>query len=184
MKNIVYVLACVVTVLFASCSSQKKNEKDGLKVLVQDSFEVDGPQRMQASDAESAVTYKGKEYHSSVVRRPDEGLPIVKNEQGERFVDNRITLHITCAGKQLVDKVFTKESFASLIDAKFMKYGILEDLVYDKTTPQGLVYAASICYPQTDLYVPLRLTVSTDGKISMLKEELVEEVYASDSIPD
>lgn len=81
-----------------------------------------------------------------------------------------------------MDKVFTKESFASLVDAKFMKYAILEGLVYDKTTPQGIVYAASICYPQTDLYVPLRLTVTTDGKISMTKEELMQDLYETDSI--
>ena len=55
-------------------------------------------------------------------------------------------------------------------------------LVYDKTTPQGIMYAASICYPQTDLYVPLRLTVSADGKISMAKEELLEDVYEEDTV--
>ena len=63
-----------------------------------------------------------------------------------------------------------------------MKYSILEGLVYDKTTPQGIIYAASVCYPQSDLYVPLRLTVSADGKISMAKEELLEEVYGEDAV--
>ena len=182
MRTMVYVLACVMAVLFAACSSQKKNEKDDMKVLMQDSTEINGPERMQVSDTKVAITYKGKEYHSSVVRRPDENLPIVKNDQGEKFIDNRITLRITCAGKQIVDKVFTKESFASLVDAKFMKYAILVGLVYDKVTPQGFVYAASICYPQSDLYVPLRLTVTVDGKISMAKEELMQELYETDSI--
>ena len=41
--------------------------------------------------------------------------------------------------------------------------------------------AASICYPQTDLYVPISITISTDGKISMKKEELLEEVYEEDT---
>ena len=99
---------------------------------MQDSTEIAGPQRMQVSDVKTSFTYKGKEYQSSVVRRPDESLPIVKNEQGEKFVDNRITLRITCGGKQVVDKVFTKDNFASLVDAKFMKYSILEGLVYDQ----------------------------------------------------
>ena len=81
-----------------------------------------------------------------------------------------------------MDNVFSKESFASLVDARFLKYAILEGLVYDKTTPQGIIYAASICYPQSDLYVPLRLTVSADGKISMAKEELLEEVYGEDAV--
>jgi len=33
-----------------------------------------------------------------------------------------------------VNKEFTKESFASLVDAKFLKHSILEGLVYDKNT--------------------------------------------------
>lgn len=184
MKNIVYIMAGVAVLLFAACSSQKKSDKDNVQVLMQDSAAMSAPQRMQTSDTKVTITYKGKEYHSSVVRRPDDSLPVVKNEQGEKFVDNSITLRITCGGKQIVDKVFTKESFASLVDANFMKHSILEGLVYDKTTPQGIVYAASICYPQTDLYVPLRLTVSADGKISMAKEELMEDLYETDSIPD
>lgn len=181
MKNIVYILVCASVIFFTACSSQDKNKKDGTQVLMQDSTEIAGPQRMQVSDVKTSFTYKGKEYQSSVVRRPDESLPIVKNEQGEKFVDNRITLRITCGGKQVVDKVFTKDNFASLVDAKFMKYSILEGLVYDKTTPQGIIYAASVCYPQSDLYVPIRLTITADGKISMAKEELMED-YQTDSI--
>ncbi len=152
-----------------------------MQVLMQDSTESAGPQRMQVSDVKTVFAYKGKDYESSVVRKPDESLPIVTNEQGEKFVDNHITLHITCGGKQVVDKVFTKESFASLIDAKFMKYAILEGLVFDRVTPQGMIYAASVCYPQSDLYVPIRLTVTAEGNISMTKEELMED-YRTDSI--
>ncbi|TCO96054.1 uncharacterized protein DUF4738 [Bacteroides heparinolyticus] len=181
MKKIVYTLACASIISLAACSSQDKNKKEDLQTLQQNSTEVSAPQRMQVSDIKTAFTYKGKEYQSSVLRIPDETLPIVKNEQGEKFVDNRITLRISCEGKQLVDKAFTKESFASLIDAEFMKNSILEGLVYDKTTPEGMIYAASICYPQSDLYVPIRLVVTTDGKISMTKEELMED-YQTTSI--
>ena len=108
MKNIVYILVCASVIFFTACSSQDKNKKDGTQVLMQDSTEIAGPPRMQVSDVKTSFTYKGKEYQSSVVRRPDESLPIVKNEQGEKFVDNRITLRITCGGKQVVDKVFTQ----------------------------------------------------------------------------
>lgn len=181
MKNLFYMLACVSVIFLSACSSQNKKEKDDAQALMQDSAKAAGPQRMQASDVKATFKYQGKEYQSSVMRQPDESLPIVKNGQGEKFVDNRITLRLTCGGKQIVDKVFTKESFASLVDAKFMQYAILEGLVYDQTTPQGIIYAASVCYPQSDLYVPIRLTITSDGKISMAKEELMED-YQPDSI--
>ena len=52
---------------------------------------------------------------------------------------------------------------------------ILEGIVYDKTTPQGIVYAASVCYPQTDLYMPLSITITADGKMSIRKVDMLEE---------
>ncbi|WP_300700499.1 DUF4738 domain-containing protein [Bacteroides sp.] len=181
MKNLFYMLACVSVIFLSACSSQNKKEKDDAQALMQDSVKAAGPQRMQVSDVKATFNYQGKEYQSSVLRQPDESLPIVKNEQGEKFIDNRITLRLTCGGKQIVDRVFTKENFTSLVDAKFMQYAILEGLVYDQTTPQGIIYAASVCYPQSDLYVPIRLTITSDGKISMAKEELMED-YQPDSI--
>lgn len=176
MKTVAHIVICMAVLSLASCTSRNR-DGEVVQILMKDSAVVSAPQRMQVSDAEATVTYQGKEYRSSVVRRPDDNLPVVKNEQGERFVDNSIALRITCGGKPIVDKVFTKQSFASLVDARFLKNAILEGMVYDKTTPQGIVYAGSICYPQTDLYVPFRLTVSAGGDISLAKEELLEDVY-------
>ena len=50
-----------------------------------------------------------------------------------------------------------------------------EGLVYDKTTSQGIVYAASVCYPQTDLYMPLSITITADGKMSIRKVDMLDE---------
>ena len=182
MRNVFYFWICIAMWLLSACSSQKKEDRGDIQVLMKDSVDANGLQRMQVSDSKTSFTYKGKEYQSSVVRRPDDSLPVVINEQGDKFVDNSITLRITSGGKSIVDKVFTKESFASLVDAKFMKHSILEGLVYDKTTPQGIVYAASVSSPQSDLYIPLSITVSADGKISLAKEELLEDLHETDSI--
>ena len=63
-----------------------------------------------------------------------------------------------------------------------MAKSILERMVFDKSTPQGMVFAASISYPQTDLYVPVSITITADGGMSLKKEELMEDVYSEDSI--
>ena len=65
MKNIVYILVCASVIFFTACSSQDKNKKDGTQVLMQDSTEIAGPQRMQVSDVKTSFTYKGKEYQIS-----------------------------------------------------------------------------------------------------------------------
>ena len=127
MRNVFYFWICIAMWLLSACSSQKKEDRGDIQVLMKDSVDANGLQRMQVSDSKTSFTYKGKEYQSSVVRRPDDSLPVVINEQGDKFVDNSITLRITSGGKSIVDKVFTKESFASLVDAKFMKHSILRD---------------------------------------------------------
>ena len=66
MKTIVYILVCASVICFIACSSQDKNKKDGTQVLMQDSTEIAGPQRLQVSDVKTSFTYKGKEYQSSV----------------------------------------------------------------------------------------------------------------------
>lgn len=165
-----------------ACSSQGQTGKGTEEALASEEVLSAAPQRMQVSEVTESFTYGGKEFRSTVVRRPDDQLPVVENEEGEKFVDNRVTLRITCGGKQLVDKAFTKENFASLVSAKFLKYALLEGLVFDRVTSQGILYAASVCYPQSDLYIPIRLVVTADGKISMTKEELMEEYQPTDSI--
>ncbi|MEO5097471.1 DUF4738 domain-containing protein, partial [Bacteroides thetaiotaomicron] len=49
------------------------------------------------------------------------------------------------------------------------------------TTPEGIVYAASVCYPQTDLYVPLSITVTADGKMSIKKVDMLEDDYTEET---
>ena len=91
MKTLVYIVTCAVMLSVISCTSRNKGGDD-VQVLMKDSTVISAPQRMQVSDTKVTITYKGREYRSSVVRRPDESLPVVTNEQGERFIDNSASL--------------------------------------------------------------------------------------------
>lgn len=177
MKHFLYIaLLCVAAVLTTGCTSQSKQAREEERLLaVRDSIaRAHEPQRMQPSDATERFEYRGKKYEAVVTRRPDEALPMLKNEEGEVFVDNRITLRISREGKQLVNRTFTKSDFAPYVEAGFLKHALLEGIVFNETAPEGIRFAASVGYPQSDLYVPLRLTVSADGKLSIAKEELME----------
>lgn len=60
MKNIVYILVYASVIFFTACSSQSKNKKDGTQVLMQDSTEITGPQRMQVSDVKTSLPIREK----------------------------------------------------------------------------------------------------------------------------
>lgn len=180
MKRVIYLLLLPMIVAVAACGS--KTGKNDAQVLKRDSTDVHGLQRMQVSRNEVDITFKGKEYHSVIARTPDEDLPHVDSEMGDTYVDNKIVLRLTRGGDQVFNMTFTKSNFASLVGTEFLEKSILEGIVYNKTTSQGIVFAASVCYPQTDLYIPISITVSADGKMSMEKVEILEDIYEEDSI--
>ena len=181
MKKLIYLLGLAMLMAVAACSGSAEKKKSDIRVLMQDSTDAHGVQRLTARKSEVDIKYKGKEYHSFISRTPNDSLPRVVSQMGNTYVDNQIVLRLTRGNERVFSRTFTKKQFESLIGDDFMAKSILEGIVYDKTTPEGIVYAASICYPQTDLYVPISITISPDGKISMKKEELLEEVYDEDT---
>ncbi len=184
MKRLLYcLLAWIATGLPVACSPAAKEKAGDQTFVAPDSVEAEGAQRMQVSDVTTPIDYCGKEYVSSVHRQPDESLPPVADGEGGTFVDNRISLRLTCGGHTVFEKVFTKEMFARVVDTEFLKRSVLEGLVFDRTSPEGFVYAASVCFPQTDLYIPLRITVTLDGRMMVVQEDLMEDPYRDDEKP-
>ena len=181
MKKLIYLLGLTMLMVIVACSGTAEKKQRDISVLNQDSTDAHGLQRMTARKSEIDIKYKGKEYHSFISRTPNDSLPREVSQMGNTYVDNQIVLRLTRGNERIFSRTFTKKQFASLIGEDFMAKSILEGIAYDKTTPEGFVYAASICYPQTDLYVPVSITISTEGKISMKKEELLEEVYEEDT---
>lgn len=176
MKKLIYMLFLPLAVAVTACGGKADSKKESV-LATMDSVDARGIQRMQVSKSETDIKFKGKDYRSFVSRTPDESLPHVTNEMGDTYVDNKIVLRLTRGGKQVFSKTFTKNDFSSVVDARFLSKSVLEGIVYDKTTPQGIVYAASVCYPQTDLYVPLSITITADGKMTLRKVDTLEEEY-------
>ena len=59
--------------------------------------------------------------------------PIVVDEDGVIYKDNRFKLHITQDGKTLFDRSFTKADFNFLLSKDFQKYGIMDGMRFNHT---------------------------------------------------
>ncbi len=182
MKKGLHLLLLTVVIVASACGGKTSGNQEGGLAVLQGTTDAKGNQRMQVSNAEQTFAYKGKEYTSQVSRTPDESLPLVKNESGDTFVDNTISLRLLRGSEVIYNKTFTKSDFATLIGSDFLSKSVLEGIVYNKTTPQGIVYAASVCYPQSDLFIPISITITADGHMTMFKDEQLEDVYETDSI--
>jgi hypothetical protein len=126
---------------------------------------------MQPYNDTRNINWLGKTYRVEVSRTANDSLPMVKDETGQTFVDNRISVTVRRAdGSVAISKTFTKASFDAYIDAHFRQDGILEGLVFDKADGERLEFAASVCLPQTDEYIPLKVTIDNFGNVSIEKD--------------
>ena len=171
-KKIILALIAV-PLLLTSCGKKKQHDD----IIVQDT-ETPKPQapiRMQDYRDVKDISWLGKQYQVEVARLASDSLPMVKDDYGQQFVDNRITLKVIRAdGSIFCTKTFTKAAFDSCLDNDYRKTGILEGFVFDKVDGNNLLFAASVCHPQTDEYIPLVVTVSNFGDVDIRRDQSMD----------
>ena len=163
MKKIQLLAVLLMAVLAISCS--KKKESKDIIVPTAEVVKPKAPISMQPYNQQQEVEWLDKSYQVIINRVADDSLQMVQDETGQKFVDNRITLRVIRAdGSVFFKKVFTKGNFDAQLDDDYRKTGILE----------GLVFAGSVSHPQTDEYIPLVVTVSNFGNISIKRDDQMD----------
>lgn len=164
-----FLAAGAVAGIMVGCGEKKRDDH-----IMAHKVEVKAPSapvRMQEYVQEKDVEWLGSSYRCVIVRKADDSLAMVKDETGQKFVDNRISLNIRRAdGSVFLSKIFTKKDFSENLDNDYRKTGILEGLVFDRVDGQSLVFAASVSHPQTDEYIPLVVTVSRMGEVGISRD--------------
>ena len=162
-----------VGLITVSCG--KKKQHDDIIVQETETPQPQGPIRMQDYKDVKDIQWLGKQYQIEVTRTADDSLKLVKDETGQQFVDNRITLRvIRTDGSIFCTKTFTKSAFDGCLDDDYRKTGILEGFVFDKAEGNQLFFAASVCHPQTDEYIPMVVTVSNFAEVGIAKDQQME----------
>lgn len=173
MKKIQLLAALLMAVLAISCG--KKKESKDIIVPTAEVVKPKAPISMQPYSQQQEVAWLDKSYQVFINRVADDSLRMVQDETGQKFVDNRITLRVVRAdGSVFFKKVFTKSTFDAQLDDDYRQTGILEGLVFDKVDGNNLVFAGSVSHPQTDEYIPLVVTVSNFGNISIKRDDQMD----------
>ena len=163
----------LAVVLTTGCA--KKKQHDDIIVQETETPQPQAPIRMQDYKDIKNVQWLGKQYQVEVTRTADDSLKMVKDELGQQFVDNRITLRVIRSdGSIFCTKTFTKSAFDGCLDDDYRKTGILEGFVFDKAEGNQLYFAASVCHPQTDEYIPMVVTVSNFAEVGIAKDQQME----------
>lgn len=178
--NRLQLTAVVLTALVVTSCGKKKQSND----IIVPTVETPKPQtpvRMQPYDQTNDVQWLGKEYQVAINRVSSDSLPMVKDETGQQFFDNRITVRILRSdGSVFFKRVFTKADFVAQLDDDYRKTGILEGIVFDKADGNNIIFAGSVSHPQTDEYIPLVVSVSNFGEVSIRRDDQMD---TSGSLP-
>lgn len=173
MKKIQLLAALLMAVLAISCG--KKKESKDIIVPTAEVVKPKAPISMQPYSQQQEVAWLDKSYQVFINRMADDSLRMVQDETGQKFVDNRITLRVVRAdGSVFFKKVFTKATFDAQLDDDYRQTGILEGLVFDKVDGNNLVFAGSVSHPQTDEYIPLVVTVSNFGNVTIKRDDQMD----------
>lgn len=168
-KSFGIIALAIVMGITTGCKEEKKSESIIVKKIEHKA--PSGPIAMQEYTQATEAEWGGETVVCEISRKPDASLPMVSNENGQKFVDNRITLKISYQnGGVILDKTFTKSDFNSALDDDYRRTGVLEGLVYDKMEGGKMKFAASVSHPQTDEYIPIVLQVSKNGSFSVSRD--------------
>ena len=162
-----------VGLITTSCG--KKKQHDDIIVQETEAPQPQAPIRMQDYKDVKDVQWLGKQYQVEVTRTACDSLAMVKDESGQQFVDNRIVLKVIRQdGSVFCTKTFTKSAFSACLNDDYRKTGILEGFVFDKAEGNQLFFAASVCHPQTDEYIPMVVTLSNFAEVGISKDQQME----------
>lgn len=166
-SNIITTSLAVLTL--AGCG--KKNQSD---VIIMEKIETPkpaAPVRMGDYHDTDVISWLGNKYTYDILRAPCDSLPKVTDEDGQKYVDNNVTLTISRSdGSIFLSKTFTKHSFESALNANISKKGILDGFVFHEVDGDMLRFAASVSYPQSDESIPIIMRITRMGRISVERD--------------
>ena len=181
MKNGIWIALAIVVLTAVACAEKKKsNDLIAPRVVKAKPAE---PVSMQDYTTENSIGWIGRKYHIAIHRQPADSLPMVKDETGQKFIDNVISVSVARDdGSVFFSRKFTKTSFSEYLDADYRQTGILEGFVFDRVDGDCLVFAASVCHPQTDEYIPLVVRLSRMGALSIKRDTEMDTTAEVDTL--
>ncbi len=173
MKHLTPILLLAATLLVVTACKEKPQSNIIIAKKQTEKPAPSAPQKMSDYEWSNTVAWLDKQYTVSIQRKADESLPKAKDESGNVYFDNVITLKVMRPdGSVFFDRTFKKSDFSAFADNDYGKNGALLGIVFDKAEGDYLNFAASIGSPDTmsDEYIPLVLRLSRMGDVRIEKD--------------
>ena len=184
MKPLFAALLFGLTLSVSSCNKTQRPSEMPNDTLPADESIQDGIMSIHPSHDSDTITWRGQTYSYEIERFPNDTLPkVVDEDNGTMFYDNQINLTIKQGTQIFFKHSFFKSTFNKFLDEAFQKNSILEGMVFVGVQDGGLEFATSICYPHSDLYVPLLITIAPNGTVSIQEDKIMDTSMGNEEEP-
>lgn len=131
-KKLVYAVAFIVLMTQTWACGDKKNDN---AATANDSVQVTTANEGPVADRELKNSFTarlgGDTYDISIHRVADQSLPVVTDEQGKEYLDNRVEVVISRNGELFRNVTYTKDSFGEFLSAAEKEGTVLLGMAYD-----------------------------------------------------
>ncbi len=126
MRKTTYILSFALGLFCLSSCKEKKQDDIIITKKVVKKPVSSGPKAMSDSQWSKTVAWVGSSYKVQIVRRADKSLPMTKDEQGNKYYDNKVNVTVTRAdGSTFFNRDFTKTDFREHLSPTFAADGAL-----------------------------------------------------------
>lgn len=181
------VFALLLGGVITACGGNKGNADKAQ----QDSIAAAQQGNAPYADASQTNQYEAKfgenTYKISISRNADKALPIVTDEQGNKFYDNRVNVTITCNGNAFFSKSYTKDSFKEFLISKDEKQGtVLLGMAYDseKSNNQVIHLGAQVGQVGIEEGPAFSIEIPLDGSASSIVRDNNQDTTGDDGLSD
>lgn len=147
MKKVIYVACSLLFVAgIAACGGQKEGETAQTHSETAQNEVSDEPYADSSLESSSTAQLGGHTYVVKVNRVSDKQLPVVEDELGKKFYDNRVDVTVTRDGQEFFSRSYTKEAFADFLSAAESRGTVLLGMAYDseKSDSRAICLGAQI----------------------------------------
>ena len=172
MKRLFSLVLAFVIMMLSAC--KEKKQTDDIITTKYVPKQLQAPIGMPADKQVQTVEWGGAAYQVSVSRVAADSLPMVKDEAGQKYKDNRITVSVTRQdGSSVLKRTFAKSAFTQYVDEVFRKNGILASIRFDEVDNGKLEFSVVIALPDAidDVFIPLEMTVDRNGIINIREDD-------------
>lgn len=157
------ILFAALALALASSSCKEKEKRSDIIVPPPAREVRRGTQQMAQTRQRRNVEWLGARYAVTITRAVDRSLPLTRDEAGQAYFDNTITVRVTRQdGSEMFAHTYRKSDFEPYIqDRATRRDGALLGIVFDRVESDRLVFAASVGSPNmgSDEFVPLTMTL-------------------------